>query len=215
MSTLLQRVLPAVAAGRADGADPAGTPVGSPSLLGALAALRAGAAGILVAAVVVLLSWATAADGGAGPSAAARAAGQAWLLTHHAAFAVPRGTVALAPLGLVALPAYLLWAAAGRAVVAAGVDDMRGVARLSAALATTYAVLAAAVAVASETAGVRPLPGVAFGVAWTLAAVAGGFGAGRAAVWSDLLSIGSPGARAASCAPVAWPPSSSSPPARS
>ena len=179
MSTLLPRPRPTAPEW------PAGLGVGT--LTAAVAAVRAALLGLLTVLVLVLVAWAGAADSGAGAGEATRAAAHAWLLAHHAAFETSGGTLALAPLGWLLLPAALLFSAGARAGRARPVDSLGPAARSVAALATTYAILAAVVAGLAPTGAVRPLPGTAFLAAGVLALVAGGAGLLRACDLTGLL----------------------------
>jgi hypothetical protein len=112
----------------------------------------------------------------------------AWLVAHHTALTLPTGLFAFAPLGLALLPAVLLWVAGGRAVRAAQVRDPRSALKLTGLLSLTYGLVATAVAVASASGAVRPVPWTAFLGATALALIAGGGGVVRAAgVRSPLL----------------------------
>ncbi len=154
-------------------------PPGTPSLAGPLAALTAGAQGMLVVMVPVLVAWATAADSKASVDQAVDTALQTWLVAHHAELAVPGGSVALVPLGLALLPVWLLFAAAARAARATRAVTPRAVATLTSGLASAYAVMAVLVALVARNDDVRPLPVSAFLGAGAIALVAGGAGALR------------------------------------
>jgi len=78
------------------------------AVAGALAALAAAAAGLAALAVPVLLAWATEPRAGASAVDALRGVGRLWLLAHGVALDVPGGRLSLAPLGLLALPLWLL-----------------------------------------------------------------------------------------------------------
>ena len=130
--------------------------------------------------MLVLVGWATAADSGASAGEALRSAVQVWLVGHGTALAIPGGRFSLAPLGLTALPAVLLYLAAGRATRAAAVATLRGAVSLTAMLAGAYAVMSALLALVARTADIRPLPVSAFLAAAVLAVAGGGTGAIRA-----------------------------------
>ncbi len=161
------------------------------SLSGLVAAVTVAAQGLLAVTVLVLVGWATAADSGASASEALAAALQVWLVAHHTELVIPGGTFQLVPLGLVALPAFLLFTAAARATRASQVAARRGVVALTTALATSYAALAVLAALLGRTDAVRPQPVSAFLGAGALAIVAGGAGAihgtgRRAVLWLRL-----------------------------
>src|SRR5664280_2321637 len=143
------------------------------------AAVAAAGAGLLAIAVFVLLAWSADARSGSGTPAALRAAGQVWLTAHGTPVRVPGGVFALLPLGLSALPVVLLARAGAGVARAHPPTTVRLLATTVAGAAVPYAVVAAVLAVASRTPGVRPAPLAAAGCAGLLAAVAVGVGAGR------------------------------------
>ncbi|MEP6762412.1 MAG: DUF6350 family protein, partial [Sporichthyaceae bacterium] len=159
---------------------PADTPPRPLLVAGLTAAAHAAALGLLTITVIVLVGWATAADSGASAGEAVRSAVQVWLVGHGGSLAIPGGRFALTPLGLTALPALLLYLAAGRAARSAGVDTPRAAVSLTAVLAGSYAVLSALLALVARTDDVRPLPVSAFLATAALAIGAGGAGAARA-----------------------------------
>lgn len=160
----------------------------------AAAGLLAAAAGLLGVTVLVLLGWATAAHSAASASATLRTAGQIWLAAHHTGLALPRGHFGLAPLGLTAVIALLLYRVGLRVAATTGVGDLRAVARAVAALAVTYALTAALLSAPAASAHVRPSPGQAFGGALLLAGVAAGWGALRGAGLDKTLRTAVPAA---------------------
>jgi len=176
----------APASGVSAAPDPAGQ--SRPLLMAGLrAAASAAGLGLLTVTVLVLLGWSTAAESGASAGEALRSAVQVWLVGHGAALAVPGGRFSVGPLGLMALPAVLLYLAAARATRAEAVQSLRPAVSLTAVLAGAYAVLSALLALLARTDDVRPLPVSAFLAAGLLATVAGGAGALRAAgCWPGL-----------------------------
>ncbi|GAA3136159.1 hypothetical protein GCM10010466_28680 [Planomonospora alba] len=80
---------------------------------GMLAAAWTLGAGLAVLTTLTLIGWIAAPRGalGAGLPEVFRTAAQLWLAAHHAGFAIPGGSVGLLPLGLMALPAFLLYRA--------------------------------------------------------------------------------------------------------
>lgn len=80
---------------------------------GMLAAALTLGAGLAVLTTLTLVGWIAAPRGtlGAGLPGVFRTAAQIWLAAHHAGFAIPGGQVGLLPLGLMALPAVLLYKA--------------------------------------------------------------------------------------------------------
>ncbi|MFI0417832.1 DUF6350 family protein [Spongiactinospora sp. 9N601] len=70
--------------------------------------------GLAVLTTLTLIGWIAAPRGAFGPGLPGvfRTAAQLWLAAHHAGFSIPSGRIGLLPLGLVVLPAYLLYRAA-------------------------------------------------------------------------------------------------------
>ncbi|MBB4706034.1 cell division protein PerM [Sphaerisporangium siamense] len=81
---------------------------------GMLAAASTLGAGLAVLTTLTLIGWIAAPRGafGQGLPGVFRAACQVWLAAHHAGFAIPGGRIGLLPLGLMLLPAVLLYRAA-------------------------------------------------------------------------------------------------------
>ncbi|MEV7967250.1 DUF6350 family protein [Sphaerisporangium sp. NPDC088356] len=81
---------------------------------GMLAAAWTLGVGLAVLTTLTLIGWIAAPRGafGQGLPGVFRAACQVWLAAHHAGFAIPGGRVGLLPLGLMVLPAALLYRAA-------------------------------------------------------------------------------------------------------
>lgn len=81
---------------------------------GMLAAACTLGVGLAVLTTLTLVGWIAAPRGtlGSGLPGVFRTAAQLWLAAHHAGFAIPGGRVGLLPLGLVILPAVLLYRAA-------------------------------------------------------------------------------------------------------
>jgi hypothetical protein len=157
------------------------------SLAGALAAGRAATFALLSVTVVVLVGWATAADTGASATEALSACLHTWLVAHHTELVTSRGSFALAPLGLTLVCGWLLFTGGTRAAQSCGIKGNRGAAALTCAIAATYALLGALLAVVARTDAVRPLPVSAFLGAGAVAAIAGGAGAIRGAgTWRGL-----------------------------
>lgn len=141
-------------------------------LLGARSAASAAVLGLVAVLVPVLVLWAVDDRAGAGAVDAVRTAGQVWLVAHGASLEVPGGAYGLTPIGLLALPGWLL-ARAGRT---AGPGRLL---RRAATVAVPYAGLTTVVALGSATEAVRAAPLSTTATALVLAVVAVGFG-GRA-----------------------------------
>ena len=123
-------------------------------LAGLRAALVAGLLGLLVVVVPVLALWAVDERAGAGLADAVRTGAQLWLVAHGASLEVPGGAYGLTPLGLLAVPGWLLLRA-GRAPGSGSPDpdrpDPRGLLQHAAAVAVPYATLTGTVALLSAT----------------------------------------------------------------
>ena len=70
--------------------------------------------GLAVLTTVTLIGWIAAPRGALaqGVPGVFRAACQLWLAAHHAGFAIPGGSIGLLPIGLMIMPATLLYRAA-------------------------------------------------------------------------------------------------------
>ncbi|MEU8247079.1 DUF6350 family protein [Nonomuraea sp. NPDC048916] len=81
---------------------------------GMLAAACTLGVGLAVLTTLTLVGWIAAPSGalGSGLPGVFRTAAQLWLAAHHAGFAIPGGRIGLLPLGLMLLPALLLYRAA-------------------------------------------------------------------------------------------------------
>ncbi|RJL23643.1 DUF6350 family protein [Bailinhaonella thermotolerans] len=80
---------------------------------GFLAAVWTLGVGLAVLTTITLLGWIASPSGGLGPGLPGvfSTSAQLWLVAHHAGFAIKGGTVGLLPLGLAALPCWLLYRA--------------------------------------------------------------------------------------------------------
>ncbi|HSF27031.1 MAG TPA: DUF6350 family protein, partial [Actinomycetes bacterium] len=190
-------------------ADP--RPVAAAPAAGVVAALTAAALSLLVATVAVLVAWVSATRTEIGGGDALRTAVQTWLLAHHGGLQLGgagagdgSGFLGLVPLGLTALPAVLLAAAAARAVRMMHVRTLRGGLPLYLALVASYAVVPVALAPLADTDDVRPLASQAFLGALVLSALAGGYGVLRGAgLWPSLRRSMPPMVRAVTAAATA------------
>lgn len=132
------------------GAAGSGLALRSPFTTGALAAVWAAALGLAAIVAPVLLAWTFAphADGAAAAAAAAGDAAHggvlAWLAAQHASLATPVGVLSLMPLGLLALPAYLLYRS-GRWAGEVSVDALPAAIAATATQAVSYVVAVALV----------------------------------------------------------------------
>jgi hypothetical protein len=167
-------------------------PVARPlAVTGAIAACAAAGIGIAVLTMLVLVGWIAAPHAGLGLTGVLRTAALLWLIGHHVGFTLPGvGRIGMLPLGLVLLPGALLWRA-GRWVVRAG--DVRGLGHVgyaALALAVPYAMVAAALALASSSARASPSLSEAVVCSFLLALTAGGLGGAREiAPWTELRAL--------------------------
>jgi Family of unknown function (DUF6350) len=160
---------------------------------GGIAACAAAASGLAALTTLTAIGWITAPHVGIGNGLGGvlRTAALLWLVAHHVGVSVHgAGHISMLPLGLVLLPGALL-VMAGRWVVRAGsVTRLRHVGYAAVALALPYALLAAALALASRTAVAAPSLLQAIIASFLLALVAGGLGAARGlAPWSRLTGL--------------------------
>lgn len=161
---------------------------------GAIGAAAAAGTGLAVLTLLVLVGWIAAPHatiGLTGLGGVLRAAAAIWLVGHHVAVTLPgAGHIGLLPLGLLLLPGTLLWRA-GRWVVRTGsVDRLPHVGYAALALAAPYALVAGALAVASQSAPAAPSLPQAVLSSFLLALVAGGLGGARAlAPWRELTAL--------------------------
>lgn len=156
-------------------------PAQSPLVPGAIAAGWALGAGLVAITLPVLLIWAADGRSGADSVEATRTAAQLWLLAHGTSLTVPGGLVGLTPLGLTALPLALLHRAGRHGVRQLGARDATAAARLLAAIAVPYALVATVLAVVAQTAVVQPDPLRALAGALVVAVVGAGAGIFREA----------------------------------
>jgi Family of unknown function (DUF6350) len=158
---------------------------------GAIAACAAAGTGIAVLTMLTLAGWIAAPHAGLGLTGVLRTAALFWLIGHHVGFTLPgAGRIGMLPLGLVLLPGALLWRA-GRWVVRAGrVRRLRHVGYAALALAVPYAMVAAALALASSSRLATPSLPEAVVCPFLLALTAGGLGGAREiAPWSRLVGL--------------------------
>jgi uncharacterized protein DUF6350 len=136
------------------------TPVDAAALVGTgvLAAAMAAGAALLVITLVVLVTWAGSPASSASASAALRTVGQLWLLAHRVGIEVPGGHVAIAPLGLLALPGYALFRAGTWLAHTAGITDVRRAVAAGGVVGGAYALVGAIVATLATTPTVHPSP---------------------------------------------------------
>jgi Family of unknown function (DUF6350) len=184
------------AGSRRPGADGEANPVpsgaGRPlAVTGAIAACAAAWTGLAVLTLLALVGFIAAPHAGLGLPGVLRAAALLWLIGHHVGFALPGvGRIGMLPLGLVLLPGALLWRAGRWVVRTGGVRRLRHVGYAALALAVPYAMVAAALALASSSARAKPSLPEAVVCPFLLALTAGGLGGARAlAPWRQLAGL--------------------------
>jgi len=161
------------------------------AVTGAIAACAAAGIGIAVLTLLVLAGWIAAPHAGLGLTGVLRTAALLWLIGHHVGFTLPGvGRIGMLPLGLVLLPGALLWRAGRWVVRAGGVRKLGHVGYAALALAVPYAMVAAALALASSSARAAPSLPEAVVCSFLLALTAGGLGGARGiAPWSELAGL--------------------------
>src|SRR5262245_33639297 len=161
------------------------------AVTGAIAACAAAGIGIAVLTLLVLVGWIAAPHAGLGLTGVLRTAALLWLIGHHVGFSLPGvGRIGMLPLGLVLLPGALLWRAGRWVVRAGGVRKLGHVGYAALALAVPYAMVAAALALASSSARAAPSLPEAVVCSFLLALTAGGLGGARGiAPWSELAGL--------------------------
>jgi hypothetical protein len=161
------------------------------AITGAIAACAAAGIGIAVLTMLVLAGWIAAPHAGLGLTGVLRTAALLWLIGHHVGFTLPGvGRIGMLPLGLVLLPGALLWRAGRWVVRAGGVRRLRHVSYAALALAVPYAMVAAALALASGSARAAPSLPDAVVCSFLLALTAGGLGGVRGiARWTELARL--------------------------
>jgi hypothetical protein len=150
---------------------------------GAVAATAAAAAGLATLTTVTAIGWITAPHVGLGSGlpGVLRTAGILWLVAHHVGITVDGfGRIGLLPLGLVALPGFLLVKAGRWLAQAAKITALSRAIKATVALAGPYATISGAVALASGSQKVTPELWQAVGAGFLIAAAAGGLGIARA-----------------------------------
>jgi hypothetical protein len=181
-------VRPNSAAGDASAVPSAGRPL---AITGAIAACAAAGIGIVALTMVVLVGWIAAPHAGLGLTGVLRTAALLWLIGHHVGFTLPGvGRIGMLPLGLVLLPGALLWRAGRWVVRAGGVRGLDHVGYAALALAVPYAMIAAALALASSSSRAAASLPEAVVCSFLLALTAGGLGGAREiARWTELAGL--------------------------
>jgi hypothetical protein len=161
------------------------------AVTGAIAACTAAGTGLVVLTMLALAGWIAAPRAGVGLAGVLRTAALLWLIGHHVGFALPRvGRIGMLPLGLVLLPGALLWRAGRWVVRTGGVGKLRHVGYAALALAVPYAMISAALALASSSSLATPSLPEAVVCPFLLALIAGGLGGARAvAPWTEMAGL--------------------------
>ncbi|MDX6230409.1 MAG: hypothetical protein QOI76_3799 [Frankiales bacterium] len=145
------------------------------------AAAWAAAMGLVVTTVIVMAGWA-ASGGSSGAASALRISAAAWLLSQHIGLAVgplPSIHLGIVPLGLLLLPAFLLFRAGASLARVVGIHGWRDGWLAIGGMAAAYAAIAGIVAGMTTSTLVRPAPLQSLLVPWTMAMICGTFGALR------------------------------------
>jgi len=156
-------------------APPAAAGTRSPLVAGLAAGAWAAVLGAAVVTVPVVAVWASSRSDPSGPGAPVRLGLWLFLLGTHARLDTPAGPLTVAPLGLLALTALVLYRSgrwAGRTVPATPVDAVL----TAATLALTFVTAACALAVAVRSGGYGPTPASVLAAGLCLALIAGGAG---------------------------------------
>jgi hypothetical protein len=161
------------------------------AVTGAIAACAAAGIGLAALTMLVLVGWIAAPHAGLGLTGVLRTAALLWLIGHHVGFTLPgAGRIGMLPLGLVLLPGALLWRAGRWVIRAGGVGKLHHVGYAALALAVPYAMVAAALALASSSSRAAPSVPEAVVCSFLLALTAGGLGGARGiARWAQLADL--------------------------
>lgn len=161
-----------------------GGPARPLAVTGMVAAAWCMGLGLTVLTTITLVGWVAAPHStlGSGLPGVFRTAVNFWLVAHHAGFTTGGGRVGLLPLGLILLPAGLLYRGGGWIIRAAEQRYRRriGVVQVSLLLAAPYATFAVMLALLARTPSFEASPWQAFLACFSLAFAAGGLGAARA-----------------------------------
>jgi len=148
-------------------------------LTASLAAAWAMAVGVLAVVALVLVGWLVDGRSGAGTAEAAQIALQAFLLAHGASLTVDWGVLGLVPLGLTALPAWLLVRAGAAVARRRSLKTLPELAGAVAVMTVVYAVLAVLLSTLATSDAARADPLRAGIGAAVVAAAAGAIGVVR------------------------------------
>ncbi len=161
----------------------------SPFASGAVAAVWAGALGLAAIVAPVVIAWALAPHSGVAAVDAARGGVLAWLAAQHATLATSFGALSLVPLGLLALPAFVLHRC-GRWAGRVSVEALPAAVAATATLSAVYVVAVAVVSSLASNAGLgAEVPSLLLGSV-VVSVVAGGAGVlGGAHLWSALAAL--------------------------
>lgn len=167
-----------------------------------LAALWAMSVGVLAVVAFVLVGWLVDGRTGAGAAAAAQIGLQAFLLAHGGGLVTEWGVIGLVPLGLTALPAWLLIRAGAAVARRRGLKTLPELAEAVAAVTIVYAVLAVLLTTLASSDAASSVPLRAGAGAAVLAAVASTIGILRVSGLGRLPIAVLPGPRRAVAAAV-------------
>ncbi|TDQ45014.1 hypothetical protein EV190_1336 [Actinorugispora endophytica] len=145
---------------------------------GGIGAATAAAIGMATLMTFTLIGWVAAphATFGEDIQDVFKVAVQAWLVGHHAGFAIPGGQVQMLPIGLLVLPGLLLYRSGRRLARTCELPRLRHVFQAALALAGPYAAIAGTLALVGRTEVIQPSMVQALLSGFLLAFVAGGLG---------------------------------------
>lgn len=161
-----------------------------------LASLWAAGIGVALIAIPIFSVWLTATGGGTSWLVPLKDSGLAWVIAHDVSVRADSGTYSLLPLGFLLVWMALLAHAGRWAARSAGVTTLRDAGALTAAAATSYALILSGVSSLSNTPDFRTSPTRAFGVGLFVGAAGLGWGVMRGSgLIAELRSRMSPHAR--------------------
>ncbi|MGH3495398.1 MAG: cell division protein PerM [Sciscionella sp.] len=142
-------------------------------------------AGYVVAAAVVAVVVAFAAQAGFSLGRVLAAAGAGWLVAWHVTLIIRGGNLGVLPLALTAIVVWFVWHAASTAAAKLGPTTRRDALSIVAVISLAHAALGLLIALLFGSALIRVQPAVAFGVCGALAGLVAAGGVAKQAGWQD------------------------------
>ncbi|WP_442789806.1 cell division protein PerM [Nocardiopsis sp. EMB25] len=170
---------------------PSGTPVDAPRHpspgprplypTGGIAAATAAGIGLAVIVTLTIVGWVAAPHSPFGEEVVELLQGAvlAWLVSHHVSFAIEGGQFGLLPIGLVLIPALLLYRSGRWLARSCEIGRLRHVYRAALAIAGPYAAIAGTLALLARTDTMEPSMPRALVMGFVIAFLAGGLGSLR------------------------------------